>query len=118
VKHLSWIILFPLAVLLIVFSVTNREAVSVDLWPFPVLIDVPLFAIVFAALLAGVLWGGISAWLNGGKSRRIARLKTREAEISASENSRLKDRIASMEADARATDSDNTRGLPPPTDAA
>ncbi len=127
-KHLSWIILFPLAVLLIVFSVTNRDAIAIDLWPFPLMIDVPLFAVVFAALLVGVLWGGVSAWLNGGKTRRTARLKSREAEMTASENRRLKDRIATLEADARAAETDrsrtatdatnNPRGLPPPADGA
>lgn len=123
-KHLSWIILFPLAVVLIVFSVTNRDAIAIDLWPFPFSIDVPLFAVVFAALLVGVVWGGVSAWLNGGKARRTARQKTREVEISAAENRRLKDRIAKLEADARASDAENTaisdpsKGLPPPADAA
>ncbi len=123
-KHLSWIILFPLAVLLIVFSVTNRDAITIDLWPFPVMIDVPLFALVFATLLVGVLWGGISAWLNGGKARRTARLKSREAEMTASENRRLKERIAALEADARAMESDKphttngSRSLLPPADAA
>ncbi len=119
-KHLSWIILFPLAVLLIVFSVTNRDPVAIDLWPVPIMIDVPLIALVFAALLVGVVWGGISAWLNGSKVRRTARLKSREADLATAENRRLKDRIAGLEADARAmeTDShrtvDGSRGLPPP----
>lgn len=123
-KHLSWIILFPLAVLLIVFSVTNRNAVTIDLWPLPVMIDVPLFALVFAALLMGVAWGGVSAWLNGGKARRAARMKTREAELNAAEAGRLKDRIATLEAEAKAGQVDRQRGqstareLPPPVDVA
>lgn len=94
---------------------------GVDLWPFPFMIDVPLFAIVFASLLVGVVWGGISAWLNGAKSRRTARLKSREAEMTASENSRLKDRIATLETDARMASvdggADASRGLLPPVDA-
>lgn len=123
-KHLSWIILFPLAVLLIVFSVTNRDVVAIDLWPFPVTIDVPLFALVFAAILVGVVWGGISAWLNGGKVRRTARLKSREAEVALAENRRLKDRVVALEVDVRTAESDSrraidrSRGLPPPADAA
>jgi len=104
VKHLSWIILFPIAVLLIVFSVTNKDATTIDLWPFPIMVDVPLFAVVFAALLMGVLWGGISTWLNGAKARRTARLKTREADLASAESRRLKDRVAALEADARAAD--------------
>lgn len=123
-KHLSWIILFPLAVLLIVFSVTNRDAITIDLWPVPFQIDVPLFAVVFAALLVGVIWGGVSAWLNGGRVRKLARQKSREAEIANAENRRLKDRIAGMEADARDADAgknqpaDPSRRLPSPADAA
>ncbi len=90
--------------MLIIFLVTNRGAVTIDLWPFPFMVDVPLFAVVFAALLMGVLWGGFSTWLNGGKVRRMARLKTREADIAGSENRHLKDRAAALEADARAAD--------------
>ena len=105
-KHLSWIILFPLAILLIVFSVTNRAPVTIDLWPIPIMIDVPLFALVFAALLVGVVWGGISAWLNGSKVRRTARLKSREANLATAESRRLKDRLAELEVDARAMKTD------------
>lgn len=121
-KHLSWIILFPLAVVLIVFSVTNRDAIAIDLWPLPFRIDVPLFAVVFTALLAGVVWGGVSAWLNGAKFRKLARQKAREAEIALAENRRLKDRISTMESDnrteeaARTSATDTSRSLPPPAD--
>lgn len=112
--------------MLIVFSVTNRNAVTIDLWPVPVMVDVPLFAVVFMALLVGVLWGGVSAWLNGAKARRTARLKTRETDLAASETRRLKDRITALEAEARTADVDEKRrqvsgpdrGLPPPADAA
>ncbi len=108
--------------MLIVFSVTNRDAITIDLWPFPISVDVPLFAVVFAALLLGVLWGGVSTWLNGAKARRLARLKAREAELAASENRRLKERIATLEAEARTSQQqtaiDPGKGLPPPADAA
>lgn len=120
-KHLSWIILFPVAVFLIVLSVSNRDAINIDLWPFPVVIAVPLFAVVFASLLIGVLWGGFSTWLNGAKARRTARLKTREADRALAENRNLKDRIASLEADARTAQQNTSnpdKSLPPPADAA
>lgn len=127
-RNLSWIILFPLAVVLIVFAVSNRNAVSVDLWPFPVSLEVPLFALLFAALLIGVFWGGVATWLSGGSTRKAARSNAREAKRAESESRHLKDQISKLEADVRAgeermasiqssaalTPPKETPGLPPP----
>lgn len=77
-KIVSALILVPLAILLVMFAVANREAVTVSFDPFdpaqPALsLRMPLFVLIFAFLILGVLLGGIAAWLRQGRHRRASR---------------------------------------------
>lgn len=92
-KILSFIILVPLAIVLVVFCVSNREAVTVSLDPFGTMPQLsfasPLFVLLMAAVIVGVILGGIGTWLTQAHYRRkswrrkheLERLK-REAEES------------------------------------
>jgi uncharacterized integral membrane protein len=77
-KILTAIIVIPLALILIVFAVANRHAVTVSLDPFAssdpaVSLSLPLFALIFVVLIIGVLIGGTATWLRQGRWRWIAR---------------------------------------------
>ena len=77
-KVATVLLLVPLAIALIVFAVANREIVTVSLDPFdsaqPALsLRMPLFVLIFAFLIAGVLLGGFAAWLRQGRHRRASR---------------------------------------------
>jgi uncharacterized integral membrane protein len=77
-KIATWIILVPLAALIIVFAVANRQAVTLSFDPFSsanpaYAATLPLFAIIFAVLILGVIIGGIAAWTGQRKWRRVAR---------------------------------------------
>lgn len=77
-KFLTWLFWAPIAVVLIALSVANRKVVTFSLDPVstddPLLsFDMPLFMLLFGAMLAGLLIGGVAAWLNQGKWRRAAR---------------------------------------------
>jgi uncharacterized integral membrane protein len=66
----------PLAVLLIVFSVANRAQVTMVLDPFSaenpaISVALPFFVFLFGAFLAGLLVGGLVAWLGQGRHRRL-----------------------------------------------
>jgi uncharacterized integral membrane protein len=79
------LILVPVALAVVLFAVANRGAVRVSFDPISrdaptIAFDVPLFAVVLAALAAGVLIGGFAAWLAQGKHRKAARRNRREAE--------------------------------------
>jgi uncharacterized integral membrane protein len=70
----------PIAIILIALSVANRAPVVATLDPFnpgnPALsFSLPLFAIVLAALMLGVLLGSFLTWVNQGKHRNRARLE-------------------------------------------
>lgn len=84
-KIIAAVVLVPLAVVLTAFSVANRQPVTVALDPFnasapAASLTVPLFALLIGALTAGVIAGGIAAWLGQGKWRRRARAGAREAD--------------------------------------
>jgi uncharacterized integral membrane protein len=82
-KIIAAIILVPLAVIIIAFAVANRQIATVSLDPFSAehpaaSLTLPLFALVIVLLMAGVLIGGIAAWLRQSKWRRTARRLERE----------------------------------------
>ncbi|MFH1805902.1 MAG: LapA family protein [Pseudomonadota bacterium] len=72
-RILYWVISIPLAILLTIFAVSNRQTVTLSLWPLPYEIDMPLFAPVMLALVAGLGIGLVFEWLVMGKHRRAAR---------------------------------------------
>jgi uncharacterized integral membrane protein len=85
-KIVAAVILIPLAIVIIAFAVANRQIVTVSLDPFsaehPALspLTLPLFALIIVLLIAGVLIGGVAAWLRQAKWRRVARRLEREVE--------------------------------------
>ena len=77
-KIVTAVIIVPLAVVIVAFAVANRQTVTVSFDPFSAAspayaATLPLFAVIFAVLIFGVLVGGIAAWLRQGKWRRTAR---------------------------------------------
>lgn len=82
-KVIAALIVVPLAVILIAFAVANRQAVTVSLDPFSAgapaaSLTLPLFALVIALLIIGVVIGGTAAWLRHGRWRRVARRLERD----------------------------------------
>ena len=77
-KLVAAFVLVPLAVLIVVLAVINRQAVTLSLDPFTadkpaIAVTQPLFLIIVAALIVGVIVGGIATWLRQSKWRRTAR---------------------------------------------
>jgi uncharacterized integral membrane protein len=77
VKRILWLfVAIPVAVLLIVFSVANRGQVTMVLDPFSaenpaISVTLPFFVFLFGAFLAGLLVGGLVAWIGQGRHRRL-----------------------------------------------
>lgn len=72
-RFVFWLIVLPLAVLMALFGIANSETARLDLDPFPYAIELPLFAVVLAAVFVGLVIGGVSAWIGQGQWRRQAR---------------------------------------------
>jgi uncharacterized integral membrane protein len=82
-KIVAAVILIPLAIIIIAFAVANRQDVTLSLDPFnpdvpAASVTKPLFVIIVAVLILGVVIGGIAAWLRQSKWRRTARRLERE----------------------------------------
>ncbi|MGV3492190.1 MAG: lipopolysaccharide assembly protein LapA domain-containing protein [Devosia sp.] len=84
---IGWFVLVPLCAALIVFALANRQLVVVNFNPFApadvassASFGVPMFLVIFAVLLVGVLFGGVAAWFAQGSHRRDERHFKRETE--------------------------------------
>lgn len=92
-KILAWIVVAPLAGIVLLFAVANRRWVTVSLDPFSAdapayAVDLPMFLLIFGALIVGVIIGGTAVWF--GKlqwrmaahraEKEVARLKAEKAE--------------------------------------
>ena len=81
---LKALVLLPLAIVVVLLAVANRGPVTVSLDPFSreapdIAFTVPLFALIFAAVMLGVLIGGTFTWLAQSKHRQAERIYKREA---------------------------------------
>jgi putative membrane protein len=59
-----------LLLILVVFAVANKGAVTVSVEPLPFVIELPLYLLVFAAILLGLLIGALAGWLAAWSSAR------------------------------------------------
>lgn len=80
VRILFWLLAVPVALLVVVFAVANRHDVRLELWPFPWVLDLPVYLAVLGALLKGMVLGAVIAWAAGHRARRRAREQARRAE--------------------------------------
>lgn len=99
-RILSLIVLVPLAALLVVFSVLNRAPVilSMDLfgttpnWT----LTAPLFVVVLAALILGVVLGGIGTFVTQARHRSKAARREREIETLRREAAASEERLRAL----------------------
>jgi uncharacterized integral membrane protein len=101
-KTIATIVLLPLAILIVLLAMANRQAVTISLDPFladtpAFAVSQPLFLVLLGAVIVGVIVGGAAAWLKQRKWRRAARLAHGEARALRAENAALKERLAAAE---------------------
>ncbi|MGO4387521.1 LapA family protein [Microvirga sp. 2YAF29] len=95
IRFLKALILLPIAILIVLLAVANRAPVTLSLDPFSqaapeFATQLPLFAVIFAAVMVGVLIGGTASWLAQGKTRKARRQFRREATQLRYETERLR----------------------------
>ena len=76
-RLIPWLVLPPVAVVLIAFAIANRTPVTVSLDPVPLEFRLPLFLVLLGGIGLGILVGGIATWLRQSKWRRLARERRR-----------------------------------------
>jgi len=84
-RFLTYLVVFPLAVLLVALGVVNTQRVDLILDPFrpeaPALaISLPFYVYLFAAIMLGIVIGSFATWRSQSHWRREARRRTVEAQ--------------------------------------
>jgi uncharacterized integral membrane protein len=85
-RLVGWFVLVPLCLVLIVFALANRQPVLVNINPFGASeaaapgTGVPLFLVIYAVLLVGVLLGGVATWFAQSRHRQEKRQLRRQTE--------------------------------------
>jgi hypothetical protein len=75
-RFLKAIVAILAATVLVALAIANRQPITVSFDPFDpsdadLAVTVPFYLAGFTILIAGVVLGGIAAWLKRGKRRRI-----------------------------------------------
>ncbi|MBI2256308.1 MAG: LapA family protein [Proteobacteria bacterium] len=72
-NRFAWIVTVPIALLVILFALMNRQEVSLSLWPFPWDVTAPLFLFTLGAVVFGFFFGALATWLSGRTTRQKLR---------------------------------------------
>ena len=113
-RVVTWALLAIVILAVLVFCVSNREAVTVSLYPLPYTVsELPLFLWMFGMLILGSLFGMIVAWVAGHDGRKLSADRRRRIK-------ELEKQLAERPAPARQEVLEHRPGpaLPPSRDAA
>ena len=103
-KFLSALVLIPLGLFFVVFAVANRHLVTVSFDPFnstfpTVGVTLPLFVVIIAVAIIGVVAGGSATWFRQRHWRRSARQHEAEARAARAQLADLRAGAAAQRAD-------------------
>lgn len=97
-RYIRYAFLAALAVVLVTVAIANRDVVTLNLLPAELAtlsgvtlsVSLPLFVVIFGAIIAGLLIGFVWEWIREYKHRSAASTHKREKEKLAREVSKLK----------------------------
>ena len=103
-KFFTALVVIPLGLIFIVFAVANRHFVTVSFDPFnstdPAIYEkLPLFVVIIAVAMLGVVAGGMATWFQQRHWRRAARQHEAEARRARAEAADLRAAAAVSRAD-------------------
>ncbi len=78
-KFIGKFVFVPVAVVVVLFAIANRDTVNVNFWPLPFDAALPLYVALLGALAVGILLGVAASSFAVGKWRRRARTEARSA---------------------------------------
>jgi uncharacterized integral membrane protein len=101
-KIVAALILIPLALVLVLLALANRQAVTISFDPWltekpAIVVTQPLFLVLLVVLTVGVIIGGLAAWPRRARWRRRARRAQAEAQALRTETEALRDRLERAE---------------------
>ena len=97
-RALYWLTIVPLFLVVVVFSVANREAATLSLWPvLTEKVSFPVYGIALVGLFFGFVLGGIVSWVQNGRTRRRIRELQKQSEADQRQIATLRDRLTRVE---------------------
>jgi uncharacterized integral membrane protein len=105
-KFFTALIVIPLALIFVVFAVANRHFVTVSFDPFnsanpSISVSLPLFVLIIAIAVLGVIAGGLATWFGQRRWRRAARQHEADARTARAQLAELRSQAASMRGEPR-----------------
>ncbi|MDJ0895006.1 MAG: hypothetical protein QNJ92_07675 [Alphaproteobacteria bacterium] len=75
VRIAGWLIGIPLAILVVLFALSNRHSITLAMWPLPedMVISLPVYVVVLLVAVLGFFGGIAVAWFGGVRTWRRAR---------------------------------------------
>jgi uncharacterized integral membrane protein len=110
---MRWLLILPLLVLLVLFALSNREAVVLRLWPLDLGLVAPVGVAMLALAAVGFLLGAFLAWAGSLGARRRARRIERAAKALEAELAALRARDAAARAAAEGRTAQPAAGAAP-----
>ena len=93
-RAVYWAGVIVVAALVSLFAASNRETVSLGLWPLPYIAQAPLYLVVLVALFFGFATGAVAVWIKGRRRRRQLRDCRRHSEVLARELAATQSQLA------------------------
>ncbi len=91
------LIALPLLLLLVLFALSNRQPVSLHVWPTDYAATLPLSLAVLGAMAIAFLAGGVLVWVSELVQRRRARRAEQAVRLLEAQVQELKARLAEMQ---------------------
>ena len=115
-KFFTALVVIPLGLIFIVFAVANRHFVTVSFDPFnstdpSISVTLPLFVVIIAVAILGVIAGGLGTWFRQRRWRRAARQHESDARHARAEAEDLRAAAAASRADRRRLQAPSNGGL-------
>ena len=77
-RFITTLLALALAILVVLFAVSNRTPVTLEFWPLPYSVDLGLYAAILSGALVGFVVGALAMWWIGGRKRRDLRQTRRK----------------------------------------
>ncbi|WP_303976106.1 LapA family protein [Dongia mobilis] len=113
-NRILWIVTLPLALLVILFVLMNRQEVVLSLWPLPW--ETPpliLSVLLFATAVVGFFFGALASWFSAGATRHHLRAANRALAEARDEIAMLRRQQSQPKADIQQLERRPPTALPP-----
>lgn len=80
-RLIFWILLIPAVAAFGAFALNNRAQIALDLWPFGILIELPVYLALAISVVIGAVLGGMASWMSSGRARRKFKSSSYEGEV-------------------------------------